>query len=208
MKIRDFIDWYSSHQPNLITCLYWNEADLDEELLPSTSVVFDFGANEGQEIEYFKDHVKSIHSFEPHPMFFEQLDEKYREQDNVYVYDMAVSDSNDTDTLYFKRGKQAKNGGATLVRDKGNISVDLNVEVNKVDVVELFNLVKSKVDIIKMDIEGGEYQVIERLIESGMHMAVGVIVFEDHERKINSTHWKKHKRKVLKLIEDSSMNIL
>ena len=77
MKLKDFIKQYSDHQPHLITCLYWNAEDLEEELDKEETVVFDFGANLGQEIEFFKNEVLESKSHKT-PLFEIEDQDRYR----------------------------------------------------------------------------------------------------------------------------------
>ena len=82
------------------------------------NIIFNVGANIGQEIEILKDLNSEIHAFEPHPIIFRDLKEKYNDNKNVILNETAVWSSNEYKYLYFKNSKEEVNGGATLITER------------------------------------------------------------------------------------------
>ena len=67
----------------------------------SNFTFFDIGAHKGESIERFKKILKNItiHAFEPTPNLFELLKKKYSKE-NIFLNNLAVSDNDQTQTLY------------------------------------------------------------------------------------------------------------
>jgi FkbM family methyltransferase len=147
------------------------------------NTIFNVGANTGQEIEILKDLNCEIHAFEPHPIIFKILKEKYNDYKNVIFNEAAVWSSNEYKDLYFKNSKESVNGGATLIIHKGNISKNIKTKVKCIDVSEYIINLNSQVDLFWMDIEGAEYDIINHLLNTGMINRINHIYFEDHERR-------------------------
>ncbi len=56
------------------------------------------------------------------------------------------------------------------------------VEVPVVDLVSFIRTLGRPVALIKLDIEGAEVGVLERILDEGLHRDVGAIYVETHER--------------------------
>ena len=99
--------------------------------------------------------------------------------------------------FYFKKSPTAKNGGATLMSEKTNINIDLNIEVQCEDICKIVDRLKF-VDVLKIDVEGAEYELLNKIYESNTYKKIGSIYFEDHSRKIFSSRFFDLKSKVIK----------
>ena len=165
--------------------------------ITSASVVVDIGANGGQEIELFLPTNCQIHSFEPHPMFFKELDEKYGAMPNLYLNQSAAWKEESKKTFYFKKGVSARNGGASLIKEKTNISLNLNTVVKCIDIAKYINNLNSKIDLLKIDAEGAEYEILNHLFETSTYQKIDHIYYEDHSRKIHESKWCKLRDEVL-----------
>ena len=53
------------------------------------------------------------------------------------------------------------------------------------------------VDVLKVDVEGAEYEILYSLLESGAHENIRSIYVEDHERKMPSLRFAEMKNKVI-----------
>ena len=165
--------------------------------ITASSIVIDIGANEGQEIEALLPTGCEIHSFEPHPMFFKELYEKYAPLSNIHLNQSAAWKSNGKMTLYYKRGALARNGGASLIKDKTNLDLNLNVEVECIDIAKYISDLNREIDLLKIDAEGAEYEILNHLFETGAFQKIKNTYFEDHSRKIHSPEWCALKEAVL-----------
>jgi len=171
---------------------------IDLESLNEDSVVLDIGSNFGLVVEGLLEVGCKVYAFEPHPIFFSMLKEKYSENNNIILSDNAVWNKNEKRKFYFKRSFDRLNGGATLLSEKTNITnLALNKEVQCIDIVELITSIDSDIDVLKMDVEGAEYEILERLISSEAYKRVKSIYFEDHSRKFATSAWHSKKQKIL-----------
>ena len=154
--------------------------------LKTGDVFIDCGANLGQEISLFSDMGIVFDSYEPHPYFFNKLVENFKDKKNVNITKKAVWVKNTNLEFYFKKpeemwGDNHRSGGASLIKKSNHIGGKTMVEsIDIVDVIEKHE----KIKVLKIDIEGAEYKVLRKLIDTNLIHKPEFIFFEDHERKI------------------------
>jgi FkbM family methyltransferase len=156
-------------------------------------VIFDAGACVGAFIDYCLKEYESprIYAFEPLKVNFNYLQEKYTDSPNVTVVNFAVSDRGGTANLYKKKYANGKgfdfagNEGCSLIPRKSNVSSDVFEVVNLISLPDFMqsNGIE-EVDILKLDVEGNEYVILNDLLESGGYKRFKKIMYEDHCRKI------------------------
>ena len=132
-------------------------------------IFIDCGANNGCSIDLFlKKYPKSnefeIHSFEPNPKFSKSFD-KYG--GNVTLHKNVVFTQNVTIDFYLGRDLSS-----SIRKDKITGINYKNVPI-KVDAIDLSEFIKNNFNIqdyivLKMDIEGAEYDVLPHLINEGI----------------------------------------
>lgn len=145
----------------------------------SDLTVFDLGANIGLFSIYASQYARKVVSVEPSKQVFEFL-EKNLEQIPTK-----------TDNTLLKAAIGAKNGSITLYGSDDNLTMfsthkvgvhnDDSEEVEMIDMKELFN--RSKVDhcdIMKLDIEGSEFEVLASKAFTKMASKIDMIVGEIH----------------------------
>lgn len=99
--------------------------------------------------------------FEPHPEFYKKCVERFSETGSVRVFDFGLSDtdgefdlSDDKDGSSFENQKNSSQAGITCkLRRFSTVVSELGIE---------------RVDLIKLNIEGGEYPLMKHIIEQGM----------------------------------------
>jgi len=158
-------------------------------------IVIDIGACVG---EFFKQYLDKpdvlIYAFEPLSINFKYLKDNYSD-DRIKLYQIAVSNF-DGESRFYKKFKVVNGrrqydyvtcAGSSLKQDKKN--VDPNVyEVVKVIKISTFvhqNKI-NKIDMLKIDVEGSEYDVIEDILDSKLYEITNRIHYEDHTRKLRS----------------------
>jgi FkbM family methyltransferase len=141
----------------------WKNARGDSTLrlnypLSSESVVFDMGGYEGQwSADIFTRYGCYIHVFEPMVSFASTIKDRFKHNDKVKVYEFGLSDKDKSIEL-----SQDLNASSAYVKNDSAIKATLK------DAFEFIN--KSgitSIDLIKINIEGGEYDLLDRLIETG-----------------------------------------
>lgn len=176
--------WESSFQQNLEN--FKNSLIVDN--INENSVCIDAGANIGSITEVFANKGATVYSFEPHPMAYAKLKEKFADNPNVKTINKAVFDKNGYMRLYFHEYHDTDNvffsQGASLFEGKNDINKDSFVDIEVIDLVDFIKNLGRDVYVLKMDIEGGEYDILLKLIKEGLHQNIKHILVEVHDRRI------------------------
>lgn len=129
-----------------------------------------------------------VHTFEPHPAFasfYSDFENHQLHQEAVWIHDGSI-------TFYLQESdpKHNKNGlgqGHSLMKEKGNVKSD-SLEVPCIDfgrwLVE--NVTVDDEVIVKLDIEGAEYQVLQKLVEDRSIHLIDELLVEFHHEKYPS----------------------
>ncbi len=125
-------------------------------------------------------HGADVHCFEPDPVAFDVLRQKFSTARNVHLHSEAVSSSSGTMQLYF-RNERADDPvmysvGSTLFASKVDVATSNFVQVKFAD----WRLSPSfeRVRLLKLDIEGAECEVLEDLIEQNLLDRVDLTLVE------------------------------
>lgn len=146
---------------------HWNEIKGDESLrlnydLNSNSIVFDIGGFEGNwAAEIHARYGASVLVFEPYMSFYSKLESRFLRNPKIKTFPFGLGSANTEVTFYGggDRSSVFKMTDIALDDDKG-------VQVQIVDIAEFIENNQFKnIDLIKLNIEGGEYDLLERLIE-------------------------------------------
>ncbi len=153
-------------------------------------VIFDCGGHNGDWTfkisKMYKDLNPNIYVFEIVKSFVCRLQDRFKNDNNIHVFDFGLGCENktikftvsDIATSIYSQNSQAK------------------TEFGKIrDVVEFIKEHSiSKIDLLKMNIEGGEYELLDRLITSGEVKKCKYIQIQFH----NYGEWSILKRDLLK----------
>ncbi len=137
----------------------WVKKDGDNTLrlnydLNSDSTVIDVGGFKGEWAQQINDKYNcEIHVYEPFEKFSNLLKEKFNDKPNIKVYNLGIGGTT-------RKVKMIEDDLATRVVDDPNGNISL-VSVTKA--LENFNTI----DLLKMNIEGSEYEVLPAMISSG-----------------------------------------
>lgn len=117
--------------------------------------ILDLGANIGLSSILFsiKFPDSKIWAFEPDPETFSILSKNINQFQNIKIFNLAVSDLN-TPISFFKNKKH--NASSFIKREEGDQEIKIN-SITLNDFIDSYNL--DKIDILKFDIEGGEFKV-------------------------------------------------
>lgn len=137
--------------------------------LTRDSIVFDVGAYAGTFAKSIVDRYGCrVLAFEPHPDFVFLLNQKFHEYRNVTVFPIAVGGGTGQSEFAFGGDSSGK--------------YSLSERREKTWVMDIFELLKlyPKVDLLKLNIEGMEYDVIERIINTGAAVRIQNIQVQFH----------------------------
>ena len=130
----------------------------DYELTPE-SVVLDVGGYEGQwATDLYARQRCRIHIFEPVPAFADAIRERFSGNEDVSVHTYAIGSGSRKENLSL--------AGASSSAHKNKQS---RVEVEFRDVCEWFEAADiDEAALMKVNIEGGEYELLDRMLECGL----------------------------------------
>lgn len=159
-------------------------------------VIIDVGSNRGQSIQFFKSLFSdaNIHGFEPNPKLFTLLTEKYGLDEHITLNNLGISQENTTLNFYENVMDETStveqlNTDSEYFQKKARIlgigKEDMIKKVYPISVIKLGDYLKSKmilrIDIVKIDTEGHEYDCLKGLFSSLDKCLISYIQLEQHD---------------------------
>lgn len=154
--------WYLNDPEETIRLDY----DLD-----SNSLVIDLGGYKGQwASDIYSKFNCHILIFEPVKVFSERISQRFSKNPNIKVFCMALGASSRQETIFLGNDGTSLYGNSSekeliQFQDVAKIFIDQNIQ---------------NVDLLKVNIEGGEYELLPRLIESGLITKIKNIQVQFH----------------------------
>tara|TARA_X000000950_G_C13880170_1_gene646561 strand:+ start:126 stop:857 length:732 start_codon:yes stop_codon:yes gene_type:complete len=158
-------------------------------------LVLDVGGNKGQTISFFLNlnkHAKIV-SFEPTKSLHEYLIKKYNSFSNVTISNKGISSFSGEKKFYenhlnLTSSFEKLNYYSDYLKFKTKIlGIDKNKIIKKeynVKVITLSSyindILKSDIDIIKIDVEGHEYECLKGLFNTPLNLNIHLIQLEHH----------------------------
>ena len=180
---------------------------LSINLTPS-DIVIDCGANIGKVTKYLAKAGSTVYAFEPNPFAFEVLKNNLSSHRNVHCIQKGVSDENTVLKLYMHENSgqdEVKwSVGSSFLENKGNVLGNKYEEIEVIDFCEFIESLGSRVKIVKMDIEGVECKILQKLIDSGTIDKIEHIFVETHDKQMPEL--KEHTDKIRKAIKEKNLN--
>lgn len=136
------------------------------------SVVFDVGAYDGAWARGIFDRYHcQLFAFEPSPLFFTKTCDKLQGTGGT-VFPLALGATTKEMTLN-------ESGDASSSHRKGEGSTE--VQVKQVDIERFIREMGiAQIDLLKVNIEGGEYELLERLIETDLAKRCRFMLIQFH----------------------------
>ena len=168
----------------------------------------DCGAHCGESIltakQYFGSDINVI-SFEPVPGLAKQLQEIHQNDPTIQIQNSAVWINDDIKKFHLS---EAYTDGSSLLNSLNNLRDDHYIDINCFDlstwISESFN--EKDYLILKLDIEGAEYEVLNKMIEDDTIKLVNELWGEWHDMKIDDDHTQFLAKKIYKYLEDNNIN--
>ncbi len=159
-------------------------------MLKPGDLAVDCGANMGVVTELLAATGADVISFEPEPFAFAILEQKFGNAPNVTLVNAAVGVENGTVRLMradnFGENPEGASVKSTILDGGRRIDAENSVEVPLIDfpawVAEQAKG-RGEIAFVKMDIEGAELDILERMDSENLFTNVRCLVAETHERK-------------------------
>jgi len=135
------------------------------------SIILDFGANIGDVTQYLYNKFNSnIYCYEPNISCFNYLKDRFAGNKKIIVYNLGVSNFTGSANLYFHKNAKGTNDinyfeGASYRIEKDNLDLKKRITTKVIDIKEVLNNF-TKIDLIKIDIEGSEYLIMPEIIKN------------------------------------------
>lgn len=142
----------------------------------SGMTVIDIGANIGMTSMFFSKYAKVVHAVEPSAQHYNCLAKmvEFNKLDNIKTHKYAVSGETGTKKFYH-------NSNVTMFSLNGAVSDGSSEDVDVVDMGTLFkNIGVSRVDFMKLDVEGSEFDIIGSQSFRDVASKIKVILVEYH----------------------------
>ena len=154
-------------------------------------ILLDCGSHKGESVKKFKTLLPnfneySVYMFEPNSNLFKIISSN-PEFDSCTKYQKAVSDKNET-VKFYGGTVVTDNCGATILLDKKKYDAYRDDDYELVETVDISKFIKDNFStedhiILKLDVEGAEYQIIEKLLADNTFPYIKKLYMEWH------THW-------------------
>ena len=145
------------------------EYDLNE-----SSVVFDVGGYEGQwASDIFSRYRCTVHVFEAVQSFAEQIERRFDRNNRVHVHRFGLGGAT-------REARLLVSGDASSMLKAGPESAEVQVDVVRAtEFIEQLGV--GCIHLMKINIEGGEYELLDDLIESGCVQMIENIQIQFHD---------------------------
>lgn len=148
--------------------------------LNKNSIVVDLGAYTGEWASKLNNHIQcQIYLLEPVQKFYKVLENKFINNKNISYRPVGIGTE---DKILFLSNKII-NGDATKINFSENNYI-YNNNKNKIKLVTLENMMKfwnlKNIDLLQINIEGGEYDILENWLESGIINKIKILQIQFH----------------------------
>lgn len=146
----------------------------------------DIGAFNGDSALHFISYpdIDSIDCYEPNTDYKDIWAAISKHYPEITFYDQAVYIHNDK-VEYYKRPKNAPLG-STIMKSKIQ---DIENEQSTIKCIDILDIIPDEPFCLKLDAEGAEYDILERLIENNKADLIDRLYIEWHDSKMTSDNY-------------------
>jgi len=149
-----------------------HEVDID-----SDSIVLDAGAYTGEWAQEIMDRYSpTIHAFEPDPRNYKKLEKRTQANSRLIPYKFGLGDKNETVRMTLEHLGSSVFSGPTGKKGVPWAEVEIR------DIADTWNaLALNRVEFMKINIEGAEFPLLERMIATNLVAKVDCFMIQFHE---------------------------
>lgn len=168
--VRCASEWFGNNYGGFYAC---------PDLLNDRSVVYSFGI--GEDISFDKSIIEKFHckvyGFDPTPKSINWIKQQNL-PDGFSFHDYGIGSNTERHKFYLPRNPNHVSGSAM---ETTNVNSEESIEVQLKSLPDIMTeLGHTKIDLLKMDIEGSEYDVIDSIINT--ETCINQILVEFHDR--------------------------
>lgn len=183
-------------------------------ILKQGDIAIDCGASVGDVTTKMAAQGATVYAFEPNPITFKHLQKRFENTPTVTCLNQGVLDKNSQLPFYFHQDIDLSRennplvaaNGSSLLAFKRNVNKENFVEVEVIDLAAFIEQLPQRVKLLKIDVEGVEYEILNRLIDTKVYKQIDQILVETHEKKIPELR-PKHKQLQEKITKEHITNI-
>ncbi len=170
LQDRELIRWYRDDGDNQKRFDY---------VVSSDSIIIDLGGYDGNwASDFYSRYMSNIFIFEPIQNFADNISNRFKANPKLKVFPSAIGNSERKDSM------QLDGVGSSLFRGSNNKGIEVDVK----DAKYLFDICGiTKCDLLKINIEGGEFEVLPRLIETGLITSIDNLQIQFHKLSSDSS---------------------
>jgi FkbM family methyltransferase len=158
--------------------------------LSQGDIAIDCGANVGLFTTRMAQSGATVYAFEPNPDAYRKLAEVTASYPNVLLHQAAVTTKLGEVELYLHKyaddDPEYWSSGSSLLAEKSNVRKDNALKVEGIHLAAFIKELGQPVKLMKMDIEGAEVDVLNQLLDEGLHESIEQAFVEVHDRRIKS----------------------
>jgi FkbM family methyltransferase len=159
---------------------------LSDVILQADDIAIDCGANIGNITARLAAKGATIYAFEPNPFAFNVLKKRFTGSKNVHCINKGVLDRDGMVQLYLHENSPIDpvkwSTGSSLLKSKSNVDDRNFITVEVVDLCCFIQSLHRRIKMIKMDVEGVEFAILNRMIDTGVIHSVDRLIVETHDR--------------------------
>lgn len=165
--------------------IFWKISKGDKKLyknlpLNCESIFFDVGAHIGMVSEKIN-HLYGckIYSFEPDYKNYNYLVQKFKSINNIAIYNFALSNFDGLGNMI------TNHGSASFKLVPSKIINNESVQVKNISKFLIENKI-NKIDVLKLNVEGSEFEILENLLDNKYIENVNTLLVQFHENYDNA----------------------
>lgn len=151
-------------------------------------VAIDCGANVGVFTTMMAKSGATVYAFEPNHAAYEALVVNTAGYPNVKAIHAAITTAPGPVKLYLHKWAAEDpvhwSTGSSLLAAKKNVAKENFVLVEGVQLSRFIQETGSRVRLLKMDVEGAEVEILNQLLDEGLHERIDHAFVEVHDRKV------------------------